>query len=180
MDALIQEVNGSVKPNHSCGHDAHSTMVLYSALALAESNHSFYHTIRFIFQPAEEKAGGALQMMKDGALDCVKFLGRIHLRPAMEVAMGMAAPVIQHSSNATITGRFKGVQAHAARPEEGNNPIEAAAILIQKIKELRLDENTPYSIKITELHAGIATNAIPETAHFTFDLRAETNEVWRL
>ncbi|NEU30567.1 amidohydrolase [bacterium LRH843] len=179
MDALMQEVDGKVRPNHSCGHDAHSTMVLYSALAIAASNHSFHHTIRFIFQPAEEKAGGALQMIKDGAIDHVKFLGGIHVRPSIEVAMGMAAPVIQHSSNATITGCIKGVQAHAARPEEGNNPIEAAATLIQKMKELRLEGNIPYSIKMTELHAGIATNAIPETAHFTFDLRAETNEVMK-
>jgi len=177
MDALVQEVDGSTQPNHSCGHDAHSTMVLYSALALAKSNYSFHHTIRFIFQPAEEKAGGALQMIKEGALNHVKFLGGIHVRPAMEVAMGMAAPVIQHSSNATITGCIKGVQAHAARPEEGNNPIEAAAILIQKMKELHLEGNISYSIKMTELNAGVATNAIPETAHFTFDLRAETNEV---
>ncbi|OKL37674.1 amidohydrolase [Domibacillus mangrovi] len=177
MDALMQEVDGQIQPNHSCGHDAHSTMVLYSALALAESKHSFHHTIRFIFQPAEEKASGALQMIKDGALDHVKFLGGIHVRPAIEVEMGMAAPVIQHSSNATITGCIKGVQAHAARPEDGNNPIEAAAILIQKMKELRLKGNSSYSIKMTELHAGISTNAIPETAHFTFDLRAKTNEV---
>lgn len=179
MDALVQEVDGSIRANHSCGHDAHSTMVLYSALALAESRSSFHHTIRFIFQPAEEKAGGALQMIKDGALDDVKFLGGIHLRPSVEVAMGMAAPIIQHSSNATITGSIKGVQAHAARPEEGNNPIEAAALLIQKMKELRLKGNIPYSIKMTELHAGLATNAIPEAAHFTFDLRAETNNVMK-
>lgn len=176
MDALMQEVDGTIQPNHSCGHDAHSTMVLYSALALAKSNRSFHHTIRFIFQPAEEVAGGALQMIKDGALDCVKFLGGIHVRPQMEVEMGMAAPVIQHSSNATITGNIKGVQAHAARPEEGNNPIEAAAVLIQEMKELHLDHNASYSIKMTKLHAGVASNAIPETAHFTFDLRAETNE----
>ncbi|MDQ7861884.1 hypothetical protein RCO48_15635 [Peribacillus frigoritolerans] len=37
MDALVQEVDGVVKANHSCGHDAHSTMVLYTALAIASS-----------------------------------------------------------------------------------------------------------------------------------------------
>ncbi|MCK9906583.1 hypothetical protein MXD63_42160, partial [Frankia sp. Cpl3] len=26
MDALVQEVDGVVKANHSCGHDGHSTM----------------------------------------------------------------------------------------------------------------------------------------------------------
>ncbi|MEC2077964.1 amidohydrolase [Metabacillus fastidiosus] len=174
LDALLQEVDGVVQPNHSCGHDAHATMVLYSAIILGQVKEQFNHTIRFIFQPAEEKAGGALQMMKDGALDRVRFLGGIHLRPAFEVPMGMASPVIIHSSTATITGIIKGVQAHAARPELGNNPIEAAAFLIQEMKKINLIEND--SIKMTELHAGEASNIIPESARFTFDLRAKTNE----
>ncbi|MEH7524679.1 amidohydrolase [Bacillus sp. JJ1503] len=176
MDALVQEVDGEVRANHSCGHDGHSTMALYTALVLAKSGQRFKHTIRFIFQPAEEKAEGALKMIEEGALKNVKFLGGIHLRPLIEIPFQKAAPVILHGSSATIKGVIKGVQAHAARPEEGNNPIEAAAMLIQAIRQIRLKDNHKYSIKITELHGGEASNSIPETVQFTFDLRAETNE----
>ncbi|WP_044336976.1 amidohydrolase [Rossellomorea aquimaris] len=174
MDALLQEVDGVVKPNHSCGHDAHSTMVLYTALALSKK--PLKHTVRFIFQPAEEKAAGALKMMEENVLNDVKFLGGIHLRPEMEVPYGMAAPVIVHSSTATLKGTIKGIPAHAARPEQGNNPLEAASLLIQTIKQIRLNVNDHYSIKITELHGGESSNSIPEHAHFTFDLRAESND----
>jgi amidohydrolase len=177
MDALMQEVDGTVRPNHSCGHDAHSTMVLFSALALAQSNLSFQHTIRFIFQPAEELATGALQMINDGVLENVKFLGGIHLRPKMELPMSKVSPVILHGSNASITGVIKGVQAHAARPQEGRNPIEAAALLINVIQSIRLKVKGNFSIKMTELYSGVSSNAIPETARFNFDLRAESNEV---
>ncbi|WNS76921.1 amidohydrolase [Bacillus sp. DTU_2020_1000418_1_SI_GHA_SEK_038] len=176
MDALVQEVDGEVRANHSCGHDGHSTMVLYTALALAESGQTFKHTIRFIFQPAEEKAEGALKMIEAGALKNVKFLGGIHVRPALEIPLQKAAPVILHGSTASIQGTIQGVPAHAARPEEGNNPIEAAAILIQAIRQIRLIDAYKYSIKITELHGGEASNLIPEKVQFTFDLRAETNE----
>ncbi|WP_174732668.1 amidohydrolase [Mesobacillus harenae] len=175
MDALVQEVDGVVQANHSCGHDAHSTMVLYTALALAQSGYLFNSTLRFIFQPAEEMAGGALQMMEDGALNSVKFLAGIHLRPTVELPYGKAAPVIIHSSTATINGTIKGTQAHAARPHDGNNPIEAAAALITELKSIRLKTDAPFSIKITKLHAGEASNAIPETARFTLDLRADHN-----
>ncbi|MFC7783929.1 amidohydrolase [Rossellomorea sp. GCM10028870] len=174
MDALLQEVDGVVKPNHSCGHDAHSTMVLYTALALAKK--PLKHTVRFIFQPAEEKAAGALRMIEENVLENVKFLGGIHLRPEIEVPYEKAAPVIVHSSTATLKGTIKGIPAHAARPEQGNNPLEAASLLIQAIKQIRLNVNNHYSIKITELHGGESSNSIPENAHFTFDLRAESND----
>lgn len=176
LDALIQEVDGVVKANHSCGHDAHSTMVLYSALSIAESQVKPKNTLRFIFQPAEEKAEGALQMMEDGALQHVKFLGGLHLRPKIEIPLGVASPVILHGSTASLKGAIQGSPAHAARPEEGNNPIEAAALLIQAIKQIRLKGAHSYSIKMTELHAGEASNLIPEKARFTFDLRADSNE----
>ena len=35
MDALWQEVDGEFRANHSCGHDAHMTMVLGTLMALS-------------------------------------------------------------------------------------------------------------------------------------------------
>ncbi|PIC70580.1 amidohydrolase [Sporosarcina sp. P16b] len=176
MDALVQEVNGEVMANHSCGHDAHSTMALYTALALKNCEMDLHHTIRFIFQPAEELAEGALQMMKEGVLEDVLFLGGLHVRPHTEVPFGKSAPAILHGSSATITGTITGTPAHAARPEVGNNPIEAASFLIQSLRQIRLTGNKKFSIKITELHGGETSNSIPASARFTLDVRAETNE----
>lgn len=176
MDALVQEVDGVVRSNHSCGHDAHSTMVLFTAIALAKSNKGFKHTVRFIFQPAEEKAEGALKMMEEGALSKVKFLGGIHLRPKNEIPFKNVSPVILHGSTVSVKGVIKGVPAHAARPWEGNNPLEAAALLIQAIRQIHLEDKHKYSIKITEMHGGESSNLIPETARFTFDVRAGANE----
>ncbi|WP_340689462.1 amidohydrolase [Halobacillus kuroshimensis] len=174
MDALVQEVDGEVRPNHSCGHDGHSTMVLHTALKLMESGEKPYHTVRFIFQPAEETAAGALQMMESGALANVKFLGGIHLRPEQEVPDGKAAPVILHGAIITLKLTIKGVPAHAARPELAKNPIEAAGRLMASLKAVHVD--TGYSLKPTELHAGEAANLIPETARMTFDIRSVSND----
>ncbi|HEY9576859.1 MAG TPA: M20/M25/M40 family metallo-hydrolase, partial [Pseudobacillus sp.] len=88
-------------------------------------------------------------------------------------------PVILHGSAASLKGVIKGIPAHASRPEEGNNPIEAAALLIQAIGQIRLKGEEKYSIKVTELHGGEAANSIPENTRFTFDLRAETNETMK-
>lgn len=180
MDALVQEVDGELKPNHSCGHDAHSAMVLYTALAISQSGIQPKYTLRFIFQPAEEKGEGALKMIEDGALEEVTYLFGLHLRPDKEVPYGKASPVIVHGAAETIRGTIKGVQAHASRPEEGINVIEAAALLVQKLQQiyLYLPNETPYSIKMTQLQTeNKASNIIPETASFSIDVRAQTNEV---
>lgn len=177
LDALLQEVKGRVQPNHSCGHDAHSTMVLHTALAFAACKPYLSKPVRFIFQPAEEKGEGALQMIQEGALVGVHYLFGVHLRPWSEVPMGKVAPAIVHSSCATIYGVIKGKQAHASRPNDGNNPIEAASYLIQALQNIRLKSTDFFSIKMTGLHAGgDSSNVIPETATFILDLRATTNE----
>ena len=66
MDALRQEVDGVFRANHSCGHDAHMTMVIGAIRLLLASK--FNGTVRFIFQPAEEKGNGALKMVEKGAI----------------------------------------------------------------------------------------------------------------
>lgn len=177
MDALVQEVDGVVRPNHSCGHDGHSTMVLYAALAFAAAGIRPKKTVRFLFQPAEEKVGGALQMMKDGALEGVEMLFGVHVRPVMELANGTAAPAILHGASASIHGTISGLQAHASRPERGKNVIETASMLVQSLQNIRLEAGCPFSVKMTQLAAGGDTsNVIPDRATFKLDVRAQTNE----
>lgn len=177
MDALVQEVDGVVRPNHSCGHDAHSTLALYSALAIRTAGVKPAKTIRFLFQPAEEKLGGALQMIKDGALQNVTKLMGVHLRPQIEVPFGKAAPAILHGSSTSLKGTITGLQAHGARPAFGKNVIEAASFLVQALQNIRLEAGCVYSVKMTQLQAGGETsNVIPDRGTFTLDLRAQTNE----
>jgi len=50
---------------HACGHDGHTTMLLGAAKYLAETR-NFDGTVHFIFQPAEENAGGGRIMVEEG------------------------------------------------------------------------------------------------------------------
>jgi amidohydrolase len=177
MDAVVHDWNGKMQALHTCGHDGHSTMVMYTALAIASSRMRSKRTIRFLFQPAEETGQGALQMMKSGALDHVTKLVGIHLRPEVEVIAGKASPVILHGGSATLKGKLIGQQAHAARPHLGRNVLETAACLISAIQNIRLTHEKTYSVKMTHLHAGSlqSTNVIPGEASFALDLRAASH-----
>lgn len=176
IDALWQEVDGVFQANHSCGHDSHMTMALGTMMLLKSQPKLPKGTIRFIFQPAEEKGGGALKMIEKGVLDDVDFLYGVHVRPVQETANGRCAPSILHGSSQHIEGLIIGEEAHGARPHLGLNSIEIAALLVQKLSFIHLDPGIPHSVKMTKLQAGgESSNIIPGKASFSLDLRAQTN-----
>ncbi|MGM9927416.1 MAG: M20 peptidase aminoacylase family protein [Bacillus sp. (in: firmicutes)] len=178
MDALWQEVKGMFQANHSCGHDAHMTMVLGVILYMKQINYQPPGKMKFIFQPAEEKGTGALKMLEENVLDDVDFLYGVHLRPGEEVSDGKASPAIMHGAAQFLSGEIIGTDAHAARPHQGQNAIEIGAHFVTLLNSIHLNPVVPYSVKMTQFSAGGESgNIIPGKATFSLDLRAQTNEV---
>lgn len=178
MDALWQKVDGVFQPNHSCGHDAHMSMVL-GVLWKLEQHPELAGKIKvkFIFQPAEETDEGALKMVEKHVIDDVDYLFGVHLRPGQEIKMGQASPVIVHGATKTYEGVIKGEDAHGARPHLNVNAIEVGAQIVNMLNKIHLDPQVPCSVKMTRFQAGgKSTNIIPGSAAFALDLRAQTNE----
>lgn len=177
IDALWQEVDGTFQANHSCGHDAHMAIVLDALYKLEERKDSWNGTIRFIFQPAEEKIQGALKMVEEGVIDSVEYLYGLHLRPMQELRTGQFAPGIQHGAVRFLKGEIKGEDAHGARPHLNKNAIELGAEFVHMMNAIHLDPKIPHSAKMTSFQSGgSSANIIPGNAAFSIDLRAQTNE----
>lgn len=177
LDALWQQVDQKWQAVHSCGHDAHATIVLGAVRVLEALGHKAANRLKLILQPAEEVAQGALKMLETGELADIDYLYGLHLRPHFELANALASPAIRHGATMTIEGRIHGLSAHAAKPHLGTNVIEVAGQLIQALGFVRVDPLIPASVKMTRLKAGgDSTNIVPDYAEFVIDIRAENSQ----
>ncbi|NCP41251.1 MAG: amidohydrolase [Rhodoferax sp.] len=174
MDALpMQERNtfahASTVPGkmHACGHDGHTAMLLAAAQYLA-THRDFDGTVYLIFQPAEEGGGGAREMIKDGLFDkfTMEAVFGLHNWPGMPTGhfAASAGPVMASSNEFRITIQGKG--GHAAMPHNALDPVPVACQLVQAFQTIISRNVKPIDaavISVTMIHAGEATNVIPNT-----------------
>lgn len=178
MDALMQNVNGEMQANHSCGHDAHMTIVTGVMNRLKKDESRFEGTVRAIFQPGEELGNGSIEVVKEGVADDLDYLFGVHLRPHNEMPYPNCAPGIQHGAGTFIKGEILGEDHHGARRNEGVNAIEVGSAIVQQLQQIYTAPTIPASIKMTNFQAGSESlNIIPGEASFGLDLRAQENDV---
>jgi amidohydrolase len=188
MDALpMQEFNQFAHASknagkmHACGHDGHTAMLLGAAQHLAKTR-DFDGTVYVIFQPAEEGGGGAREMIKDGLFTKfpVEAVFGMHNWPGGKVGTFAVSPgpVMASSSEFKITINGKG--SHAALPYESIDPIPAAAAMVSAFQTIISRNKKPIDpgvISVTMIHAGSATNVVPDSCELQGTVRTFTMEV---
>jgi amidohydrolase len=188
MDALpMQERNTfahtSQNPGkmHACGHDGHTAMLLGAAQYLAQ-HRNFDGTVYLVFQPAEEGGGGAREMIKDGLFEKfpVEAVFGMHNWPgsAAGTFAASAGPVMASSNEFKITVRGKG--GHAAMPHNAIDPVVVASQLVLGFQAIISRNVKPIDaavISVTMVHAGEATNVIPNQCELQGTVRTFSLDV---
>lgn len=166
---------------HACGHDGHTAMLLAAAGHLA-AHREFDGTVYLIFQPAEEGGGGAREMIKDGLFERfpMEAVFGVHNWPGL--AAGQFAlrsgPVFASSNEFRIVVGGRG--AHAAMPHNGIDPVPVACQMVQAFQTIISRNKRPIDagvISVTMIHAGEATNVVPESCELRGTVRTFTVEV---
>jgi amidohydrolase len=188
MDALpMQEFNSFAHASkhagkmHACGHDGHTAMLLAAAQHFAKHRH-FDGTVYLIFQPAEEGGGGAREMIADGLFEKFPMDAVFGMHNWPGTAAGKFAvspgPVMASSNEFKITIRGKG--GHAALPHNSLDPLPVACAMVQAFQTIVSRNVKPVDaavISVTMIHAGEATNVIPDSCELQGTVRTFTTEV---
>ncbi|GAC1043755.1 M20 aminoacylase family protein [Rhizobium sp. No.120] len=188
MDALpIEEATGldyeSANPGvmHACGHDGHTSILLAAARYLAESG-SFSGTLRLIFQPAEEIGAGARKMLSEGLFDRfpVDAVFGLHNWPGVPTGQFgfVTGPAMASVDKAVINIVGKG--GHGAEPHRAVDPVLASASFItalQSVVSRNIDPQEMAVATVGSIHAGSASNVIPESVEMKLTMRAYNETV---
>jgi len=152
---------------HACGHDGHTTILLGTAMILAQYQDQLPGPVKFLFQPAEERLGGGKVMVEEGVMEqpSVTEVYGLHGWPSLKLGqMGLTrGPMMANSDEFTI--RVIGQGGHAAFPHLTVDPIAVAAQVIQAAQNIVSRATDPLDsavITFASIHGGKAKNVIPD------------------
>ncbi len=196
MDALpILEANDfdfasqNAGKMHACGHDAHTSSLLGTAMILSRLRDRVKGTVRFLFQPSEERLpGGAKFMIEEGVLDgnaagpAPDMVFGQHVTPDLPAGMLGVRSGMYMASADELHLTVRGTGGHAAAPHylSADAVVVASHIIValQSIISRHCPPDVPSVLSIGKVIADGATNVIPETARMEGTFRA-MNEDWR-
>lgn len=168
---------------HSCGHDAHTTILMAAGIALASAP-KLQAGVRLIFQPAEEiMPGGALDVIDADVLSGVNRIFALHCDPHLEVGtIGVrVGPITSAADVVELSLHSPG--GHTSRPYLTADLVHAMGLLITGVPGLlsrRVDVRSRTVMAWGAAHAGNAPNAIPQTGMLRGTVRTGEHSTWLL
>ena len=159
---------------HACGHDCHMAMMLGAARILRDLRTSLRGEVRILFQPAEEVAGGAARMIREGALDGVDAIYGAHIWSDVDAGTVSCEPGKRMANTDWFRVDIEGVGAHGSMPEKGVDAVVVGAEMVcalQAVVSRGVSAFEPVVVTVGEFHAGTARNVIAGSAWLSGTIR---------
>ncbi|CRG89761.1 hypothetical protein PISL3812_06800 [Talaromyces islandicus] len=169
---------------HACGHDMHVTCLLAAAETLARLQHAWKGTLIVLFQPDEERGGGAQAMVDDGLYSKIPLPDYVLGQHVMRMRAGSVGTrfgtlmAAADSMKITVYGRG----GHGSLPHQTVDPALLAAHIVVRLQSIVSREIDPTDLGVVtvgSLQAGQTENIIADRAEIGLDFRTvklETRE----
>jgi amidohydrolase len=149
---------------HACGHDGHTAALMGVAKMLAETRSRLQGNVRLLFQPAEEvPPGGAIAMIRDGALDGVDVIYGIHLWTPFPSGTVYTKPGPMMAAADEFTVKIIGKGGHGGLPHQSIDSVVVAShavVNLQSVVSRNVNPTEPSVISIGSIHGGTTFNVI--------------------
>jgi hippurate hydrolase len=178
----VKDLSGNLVPvMHACGHDVHMTSLVGTAHQMAARKGDWKGTLMLVGQPAEERTGGALDMMADRIY---QRFGKPDYALSLHVAADIEAGKID-VSEAPFSGAdlmeivVHGIGTHGASPHMGKDPVIIASQIVLALQNVVTRDVAPREaalITVGSFHAGSKGNVIGDSARLELTVRSESDD----
>src|SRR5438094_3835900 len=168
---------------HACGHDAHISMFIGVARALAKLKDQWHGTIIFVAQPAEELGSGARALLNAGLYQKFgkpDFAVGFHDKADMQTGHIGVTEGYTYANVDSVDVTVRGVGGHGAYPHKTKDPIVLAAEMINAWQTIASRENNPLDpivVTVGSIHGGTKHNIIPDEVKMQLTVRTYKSDV---
>jgi len=187
MDALpvVEEADVPFKSEHvgkmhACGHDCHTSSLLTAAHILNDIKDELHGTVKLAFQPAEETAQGAKDMIAGGALEGVDGVYGMHVWSGVPVGTACAAAGGRMASAGMFEIWVQGKGGHGAEPANCIDAITCTTAIVNSLQTIVSREFRPIDaavLTVGKIDAGFRWNVIADKAYIAGTTRCFSNEI---
>ena len=161
---------------HACGHDGHVAIGLALAHLLQESREKLAGTVRFAFQPAEERVGGAKRMIDQGVMTepRVDRAFGLHIWASSPTGVVLVSPGAIFAAATHFRIFIRGHGGHASAPHQTVDPIVVSAhaiVALQTVVSRSIDPAETAVLTVGRIEGGVRGNIIPNEVMLTGTIR---------
>lgn len=166
---------------HACGHDGHSASLM--SLAYRLSHFTLQRgKVFLVFQPSEETGKGAAELLSDPfwSEQTIHYCFAYHNIPGYPLGQILLRENTFSCASAGFHCFLEGEETHAAYPEQGISPADAAIKLAQGLSTLLPETESRFWLTtLTHLNIGSPVfGSSPKRADVRGTLRSESNRTF--
>lgn len=178
-----QDENGkTVGVSHACGHDFHISSLLGALKAFNEHKDAWRGTYIGVFQPGEETAQGAKDLVENGITSMIAkpdvYLGQHVLGAIPAGTVGIRSGAFLTTA-ASIRVHIFGKGSHGSMPELSVDPVVVASSIVLKLQTIvsrELAAKDYAIVTVGALNAGSKSNIIPDDAELLINTRTYSED----